>query len=278
MHGFLGSDGLPPAALLAAGQQEINGYGAQVVPGTVTAVVPRAALETGSMSAFDITLDTGQRLAARRVLVSTGLTDSLPDIPGLRERWGRDVLHCPYCHGYEVKDEPVGVLGGSDEAVIHAYLVRQWSKDVVYFTNGTIPTAGQLERLQARGIQVVDGEVACVVISGDHLSGMELASGEVVSRTAVFVRPGFVPNASLLSTLGCATDANGWVSTDPTGRTSVTGIWAAGNAVNPRAQVITAAGEGSAAAIAINNDLVDEDVSAAVAEDRSRLGAEPMDH
>jgi len=270
MHGFLGSDGLPPVALLAAGRQEIIGYGARVVPATVTAIAPRAARPSQDALSFDITLDINQALTARRVLVSTGLTDDLPDIPGIRERWGRDVLHCPYCHGYEVRDEPVGVLGGSDEAVAHAHLVRQWSEDVVYFTNGTVPTAGQLERFVARGIRVVDDEVARLVISADHLSGVELATGEVVPRTAVFVRPRFLPNASLLSILGCARDTNGWVSTDLTGRTSVAGIWAAGNAVNPRAQVITAAGEGSAAAIAINNDLVDEDVALAVAQARSR--------
>ena len=270
MHGFLGSDGLPPAELLAAGRQEIAGYGARVVPGTVSAVVPRAALPSRTMLGFDVTLDIDQTLAARRVLISTGLTDDLPDISGLRERWGRDVLHCPYCHGYEVKDEPIGVLGGSDEAVAHAHLVRQWSEDVFYFTNGTAPTVEQLERFHARGIQVIDGEIERLVISADRLSGVALANGQIVPRTAVFVRPRFLPNATLLSSLGCATDAHGWVSTDPTGRTSVVGIWAAGNAVNPRVQVITAAGEGSAAAIAINNDLVDEDVTLAVTQTRSR--------
>jgi thioredoxin reductase len=270
MHGFLASDGLPPAALLAAGRQEVSGYGASVVPGTVIDVARPAAIPAPETLSFVVTLDTGQVLTARRVLVSTGLTDEVPDIPGLRERWGRDVLHCPYCHGYEVRDEPVGVIGGSDEAVAHAHLVRQWSDDLIYFTNGTTPTAEQVERFAARGIRLVDGEIARLVITADRLSGVELAGGRVVPRTAVFVRPRFVPNAGLLSTLGCTTDANGWVVTDPTGRTSAPGIWAAGNAVNPRAQVITAAGEGSAAAIAINNDLVEEDVTLAVAQARSR--------
>ena len=266
MHGFLGSDGLPPAALLAAAKREVTGYGASVVPGTVTAIDPSADVPGAHGPSFEITLDAGQVLTASRVLVSTGLTDDVPDIPGLRERWGRDLLHCPYCHGYEVRDEPLGVLGGSDDAVAHAHLVRQWSDDVVYFSNGTAPTAEQLEHLQARGIRVVDGVVARLAISADRLTGVELASGEVVARTAVFVRPRLLPNTGLLSSLGCAADANGWVSIDAGGRTSVPGVFAAGNAVNPRAQVITAAGEGSAAAIAINNELVEEDVSVAVAQ------------
>ena len=104
----------------------------------------------------------------------------------------------------------------------------------------------------------------------DHLTGVELATGRVVPRRAVFVRPRFVPHDGLLTALGCATQDNGWVAVDATGRTSVRDVWAAGNAVNPRAQVITAAGEGSAAAIAINNDLVDEDLPIAVA--NFRLG------
>ena len=265
MHGFLGSDGLPPATLLAAARREVTGYGARVVPGTVTAIGPSADLPSADGPRFEIALEAAQVLTARRVLVSTGLTDDVPDIPGVRERWGRDLLHCPYCHGYEVRDEPLGVLGGSDDAVAHAHLVRQWSDDVVYFSNGTSPAAEQLERLQARGIRLVEGVVARLVISADRLTGVELASGEVVARTAVFVRPRLLPNAGLLSSLGCATDPNGWVSVDSAGRTSVPGVFAAGNAVNPRAQVITAAGEGSAAAIAINNDLVEEDVSITVA-------------
>ena len=106
--------------------------------------------------------------------------------------------------------------------------------------------------------------VTGIVIEDDHLTGVELGSGQVISRAAMFVRPRFLPNDSLLTGLGCDTDDHGWVATDGTGRTSVPGVWAAGNAVNPRAQVITAAGEGSAAAIAINNDLVEEDTSIAV--------------
>ena len=105
----------------------------------------------------------------------------------------------------------------------------------------------------------------------DHLTGVQLAAGRIVPRAAVFVRPRFVPNDTLLTSLGCAVHDNGWVAVDPTGQTSVSGVWAAGNAANPRAQVITAAGEGSAAAIAINNDLVDEDARLSVDLYRLRL-------
>jgi thioredoxin reductase len=213
---------------------------------------------------FHVTLSDGRELDARRVLVATGLRDELPDIPGVRDRWGRDLLHCPYCHGYEVRDQPLGVLGGTPQAVQHALVVRQWSSDVVYFPHTDPVTEADREQLTARGIRIIEGRVARLVLEGDRLRGVEVEDGSVVSRAAVFVRPSFVSHTDLLVSLGCAVKDDGWVDADATGRTSIGGAWVAGNAVNPRAQVITAAGEGSAAAIAINADLVDEDTRQAV--------------
>jgi thioredoxin reductase len=264
MQGFLGSDGLAPRELLAAGRKEVAGYGGHLLPGRVDTITPHPAPPgTGRMS-FDVGLHDGSTLRSRRVLVTTGLGDDVPDLPGVRERWGRDLLHCPYCHGHEVREQPLGVLGGSPEALAHAHLIRQWSRDVVYFANGDPLTAMQREQLAARAIGVVDTPVARLVVEDDSLTGVELVTGQVIPRAAVFVRPRFVPHDTLLIDLGCATHDNGWVAVDATGRTSVPGVWAAGNAVNPRAQVITAAGEGSAAATALNNDLVDEDLPIAV--------------
>ncbi len=262
MQGFLGSDGLPPSELLAAGRREVLGYGAELRGGTVTGL---SLLDNPDRPArFEAVFDQGEPVRARRVLVTTGLQDELPEIPGLAERWGRDVLHCPYCHGYEVRDQPVGVVGGTDEAVVHAQLIRQWTHAVTYFAHGSTLTAEQRERFEARGIRVVGDTVAGLVVDADRLRGVRLKAGEIIPVSAVFVRPRFVPRSALLTRLGCAVDAAGWPVVDATGRTSQPGVWAAGNAANPRAQVITAAGEGSAAAIAINNDLVEEDVVIAV--------------
>src|SRR4051812_22829649 len=257
MQGFLSRDGLPPSELLAAGRAEIHGYGAKSITGVVTDIY-RA--DTG----FRVERADGVPLSARRVLVTTGLRDEVPDAPGARERWGRDLLHCPYCHGFEVRDQPLGVLGGTPNSVEHALLVRQWSGDVIYFPHTDVLTEVDGERLAARGIDVVAGAVAQLVIRDDRLFGVELDDGAVVRRTAVFVRPQMVPSSDLLAALGADAGDHGWATVDSTGRTSVPGVYAAGNAVNPRAQVITAAGEGSSAAIAINAELVDEDVAAAV--------------
>jgi thioredoxin reductase len=272
MHGFLGADGLPPSELLGRGREEVAGYDGDLISGTVAAITPYD-VGVGSSLRFQVILVDGSVLSARRVLVTTGLRDGLPDVPGVRERWGRDLLHCPYCHGYEVRGRPLGVLGGSPEAIAHAHLVRQWSDDVVFFSAGTTLAADEREQLVARAIGIVDGPVRSLVVEDDRLTGVEVDDGRVVPRTAVFVRPHFAPNDTLLTELGCVTHDNGWVAVDAGGRTSVPGVWAAGNAVDPRAQVITAAGEGSSAAMAINNDLVAEDVPHAVTSFRQGLPA-----
>jgi thioredoxin reductase len=258
MQGFLSRDGISPGDLLAAGRDEVGGYGGELVAGMVTEVVHDT---TGW---FRVLLADGRQLSARRVVVATGLRDELPDVTGVRERWGRDLLHCPYCHGYEVREQQIGVLGGTPDAVQHALLLRQWSADVVYFPHTDPPTGDEREQLAARAIGVVAGHVRRLVVEHDRLCGLELEDCTIVARTAVFVRPRLVPNAGLLTGLGCAADDAGWVVTDRTGRTSVPGVWVAGNAGDARAQVITAAGEGSAAAIAVNADLVAEDTERAV--------------
>jgi thioredoxin reductase len=199
------------------------------------------------------------------VLLATGCRDQLPDIPGVHERWGRDLLHCPYCHGWEVRDQPLGVLGTNAGSVQHALLIRQWSADVTFFVHTLDLSANDLVPLEARGVHVVHGEVVQLVVEGDRLTAVELADGRMIPRMAVFIRPMNVPHTDgLLAGLGCDLDSAGFPVVDGAGRTSVAGVWAAGNATDPRAQVITSAGAGSAAAIAINADLVQEDVQRAI--------------
>lgn len=258
LHGFLSRDGAAPAALLASGRDEVAGYGGTIIDGRVAELSP----------GFTATLDDGRGLEARRVLVTTGLRDEIPDIPRLRERWGRDVLHCPYCHGYEVRDRALGVIGGTAASVAHALLIAQWSADVVYFPHTRPLTDDERERLDARGVRVHPGEVSRLIVEADRLQSVELSDGTHVERAAVFVRPEMRAHDALLHVLGCETDENGWVRHDAGGRTSVPGVSVAGNVADPRAQLITAAGQGSAAAIALNADLTDDDLAAQLATHR----------
>jgi thioredoxin reductase len=264
MHGFLSRDGMPPRELIAIGREEVERYGAAILRDTATDVVNEGA------QGFRVALAAGDPVRARRLLVATGLRDEIPDLPGLRDRWSRDVLHCPYCHGFEVRDQKLAVLGSSALAVAYALIVRQWTDDLTYVTPRAGLTGTERERLEARTIDIVEGEARRVVILDDRLEGVELEDGRVVPCTALFVPPRFIPNNELLSGLGCDLDDGGFAVTGVAGRTSVPGVWVAGNVVDPRAQVITAAGAGSAAAIAVNADLVEDDVTAAIRASKTR--------
>jgi thioredoxin reductase len=251
MQGFLSRDGMPPGDLLRAARAEVRGYGVEIVEDRVV----------DATAGFALRLAAGRTVEARQVLLATGAADELPDVAGARERWGRDLLHCPYCHGWEVRDQPIGVLG----SVEHAHLLRQWTDDVILFTHTAAVTAEERATLQARGIAIVDGTVERLVVSDDHLRAIQLADGRTVARDALFIRPALLAHADApAAALGCELLAGGLVRADAEGRTSVPGVWAAGNVTNPRAQVITAAGEGSAVAIAINTELVNDTVATAI--------------
>lgn len=246
MHGFLSRDGMAPGELLAVGRLEVAGYGVELVEDRVVAV------ERG----FELRLAGGGVLTASRLLVTTGLRDELPDIPGLAELWGTDVVVCPYCHGYEVRDRPIGVLAGWPVAVDKALLVREWSADLVLFTDGYLPSGEERERLEARDVAVETAKVARVVAEHGRLAGLELADGRLVPRAALFVAPRFVPADGLLRDLGCELTEQGWVRVDATGRTSVPGVWAAGNVVDPMQNVISSAGAAAFTAAMLNHDFV----------------------
>ena len=191
-----------------AGRRSL-GYGGQIVD----AAVERVEIDGSS---FQVRLDSGLSVSARRLVIATGLRDELPEIPGLRERWARDVLHCPYCHGFEVRDQVLGVLGWAPGAATYAQIVRQWSDDVVYFASGTTLTATEREQLEARSITVVDGAVERVVIEDDQLRGVELDDKRVIELDALFVPPRFVPNNDLL--VGSAATSTTTAGRSPTPR------------------------------------------------------------
>ncbi|HVX44839.1 MAG TPA: NAD(P)/FAD-dependent oxidoreductase [Mycobacteriales bacterium] len=258
VHGLLARDGMSPAELLERGRAEVRRYGGQIVSGEVIAAGP----------GFTVDLADGGRFRARRLLVTTGLVDELPDIPGLRDRWGRDVVHCPYCHGWEVRDTAVGVLGTGPMSVHQALLFRQWSGDVTYFSHVVPPSAEEAEQLAARGVPVIEEKVTAVEVRDDRLTGVRLADGRVIARETLVVAPRMVARAGFLSGLGLRLvdhPAGERIAADPTGATDVPGVWAAGNVTDLPAQVGAAAAAGALAAARINADLIDEEIRAEVA-------------
>ncbi|MEV8288362.1 NAD(P)/FAD-dependent oxidoreductase [Streptomyces niveus] len=271
VHNYLGREGIAPGELLAVGREEVAGYGGEFMAGRVGTVKGSAA------DGFRVVLEEGAAVAevtASRLLVTTGLVDELPPVPGVAERFGREVLHCPYCHGWEVRDRPIGVLATGPLAVHQAQMWRQWSDDVTLFRH-TAPDFDdeQYEQLAARDIAVVDGEVAALEVTADRLTGVTLAGGRVIPVSALVVAPLFTARGDLLADLGApAVDremagqvVGSHVPTDPAGATSVPGVWAAGNVADPAETVIGSAVAGLRAGAAINADLTAEDTRRAVA-------------
>ncbi|MCK2215900.1 FAD-dependent oxidoreductase [Actinomadura sp. ATCC 31491] len=278
VHAFLTREGTPPHELLATGREEVAGYGGEIVTGTVVAAERLGGEDPGP---FRVTLADGSAVVAERLLLATGLVDELPDVPGLAERWGRDVLHCPYCHGWEVRDRPIAVLSTGPLGVHQALLWRQWSDRVTFVLHdGPRPDEEQREKLAARGVRVVEERVSGLEITGDRLTGVRLAGGEVVACEALAVGTRMNARADLLPGLGLETEElvmaghviGTHVPADATGATRVPGVWVAGNAASVADQVIAAAAGAVRAAAAINADLIEQESRRAVAAHRAAAG------
>ncbi|WP_427018057.1 NAD(P)/FAD-dependent oxidoreductase [Pseudarthrobacter sp. P1] len=279
VHGILTREGISPLELTRLGRAEVESYGGVVLSGTASNAL---ALPAGGAARFAITVTTpGGRIEevyTRRLVIASGLTDELPPIPGLNERWGRDVVHCPYCHGWEIRDRAIGVLATTAFAMHQAQLFRQWSSDVTMFLHsGPELTEDQMEELAARDIAVVSGPVRGLRVEEDRLTGVVLASGSTVPVDALAVGAPVRSNADVLATLGIAVAAHpsGFGLTVPndaaTGATAVPGVWVAGNVGDMKMQVVTAAASGVGVGVAINADLIAEETAAAVAARRHGL-------
>ena len=253
VHGFPTRDGMPPAELLDLARAEVRGYGVEVVDGTVGEVSPAGQVCTAD----------GREFHGRQLILATGLRDVLPDIPGLAERWGRDVLQCPYCHGYETSGKVLAVLGTAQTSIQQAQLVRTFSDDVTLVLHSGVELSEEDARgLAAMGIRVVDGEVARLGEEDGELASLELADGRTVPCQALFLEPAAELDAGLTAHLEL--DSDGCIATDELGRTSSERIWAVGNATDPSAQVVAAAGDAYRLAVVVNAKLLEEDLGLAV--------------
>lgn len=263
VHGYLSRDGMNPRDLLSIGRSEVLSYGGTVIDG-------EAVSARRTPDGFEVVLGDARRFSGRRLLVTTGLSDELPPIDGLREQWGKGVVHCPYCHGWEIRGLRIGVLGTGPLSVHQALLFRQWSPDVTLFLNDTVePTDEEWDKLAARSITVVDGAVASVDAVDGVLTGLTLRQGSSFDVQALAVGTRMEAGSALLESLGLSSQvhpsgAGRFIETDAMGATDVPGVYAGGNVSNPMAQVITAAAEGVMAGARINADLIDEETRWAV--------------
>ncbi len=255
MHGVLGHDGLPPLRLLELGRSELSRYDVQVRTATAT---------DAEVVADGVCVIAGQRLHARRVVLATGMRDLLPDIPGLEQLWGRTVVTCPYCDGWELRDARIGVLATGPGGVQQAQLLRQWSAHITYLGSElTDPDPVDATGLSARGIAHERRGISEVAAHGAGVR-VHLTDGDQLDLDAVFLHPRPQPRNELLHRLGAAMDERGWVQIDSSGRTSVANVWAVGNLSSVVANVPAAMAAGSMAGGAINADLVAEEIALAI--------------
>jgi thioredoxin reductase/SAM-dependent methyltransferase len=271
-HNYLGREGIPPRELLEIGRAEVAAYGVEVLADRVVGL-------SGESGSFLVTTEGGRRFSARRVLVTGGVVDELPDVPGLAERWGVDVLHCPYCHGWEVRDQKLAILGTTPMAGHQGLLFRQLSDDVVLVVHDgvEIPDA-ELEKMSAIGVRIELGTPQEVVTDGDALVGLRLADGSVLERQAIVVASQPHVRADFLAPLGIEPqpfEMNGVafgsvIATEPTGATTVPGIFAAGNATDIAMTLMASAAHGNRVGAWINAELAGEDAARAVAERRAQ--------
>lgn len=263
MHGILGQDGTAPGDLVAKGRRELEEYDVEFQSGSVTSVFDGDKVVT-------VVIDGDRVQDARALIVATGVTDNLPPVPGLAQRWGTSVLHCPYCHGWEVRDKKFGVLTTMPMSMHQAELVRQWSDDVTVFTAG----AGEIDpevaqRLLARGVKLVADPVVEIVGDGDAITSVRTEDGTEYDIEAVFTGGPMTPNDDFLSQLNLDrvdTPVGNFLKVDDFGRTSHERIWAVGNVSNPMANVPMAMSAGANGGAFANAILVTEDGAIAAEE------------
>ena len=256
-HNFFTRDGATPAQLLAEARQQVLAYP------TVRIEAGLATRLQATDAGFMTETAEGQRFSSRKVLLATGVRDLLPPLPGFAECWGKSILHCPYCHGYEVHGQPLGVLANGETALTRVQLIRNWSRDLVLFTNGPA-TFGDEQRQQLARLQVPLIEVPLQHF--DHAAGqlraVQLADGQRVARAALFAAVPFEQPSDVAQQLGCALTADGLLQVNEFGATSVPGVLAAGDTSTLMRSVALASSRAVVAAAWLNHELATEDCAA----------------
>ncbi|QNQ10164.1 NAD(P)/FAD-dependent oxidoreductase [Sphingomonas alpina] len=252
-HGFLGQDGRAPHAIMREATCQLLAYP------TVEIVAAEARSAVRADDHFVVTLSTGVERKTRRLVLATGVSDELPAIPGMSERWGETVLHCPYCHGYEVRDRALGVIANHAMSAHQAALLPDWGT-TRYFTQGAYePDPAELALLAARGVTIERSPVIELIGNAPALDGVRLADGRIIKLSAIFTAPRTRPSSPIAGNLGCAMEegpTGPFVKVDPWGLTSVPGVYAAGDATTPMHNATIASASGVLAGVAAHQSLV----------------------
>lgn len=245
-HGLLGHDGKPPNEILAEARAQLEPYG------TVRFVEARAVKVSGAQDDFTVETDDGETRKARRLLLSYGIADQFPDIPGFAESWGKSVIHCPYCHGFEYATQRWGLVYSTPMSLHATLLYGDWTDQITLFTDGHDVPEIERGKLDKRGVKVVEGKVASIQHQDGQLSSVTTADGTVTALDALFTHPRIKPSSDIHEQLGLETVETPFgiaLKVDDKHKTSVDGIFAAGDLASPMASLTIAAYTGAMAGI-----------------------------
>ncbi|KGO92476.1 NAD(P)/FAD-dependent oxidoreductase [Flavobacterium subsaxonicum] len=252
-HNFLTQDGETPAAISAKAKEQVMAYP------TVTFLNDSAVKAASAENGFSITTENGKTFTGKKLLLATGIKDIMPEIDGFAECWGISVIHCPYCHGYEVKNQPTAILANADAAMHYAQLLLQWTKDLTLFTNGpALFTNEQTAKLQKHNIAVIEGEVARLEQQKGQLESIALKNGSTHNFKVLYYKPSFEHHTNLHEQLHCAVNDMGFLAIDEWQKSEVYGVYAAGDCTTPMRSVAMAVAQGMKAGAMINNELASE--------------------
>lgn len=253
-HNLITHDGKTPAEISALAREQVLAYPTvHMHAGLVTQV-------TGSDGSFAVTTDNGQELQAKKLIFTTGIRDLMPEIPGFSECWGISAIHCPYCHGYEFSDARTGVLMNGEMALEYLKMIRNWTTDLTLYTNGpaTFDEAAR-QKMHSFGAEIVEQPIASLDHEKGYLQTLHLTGGSARTITALYHRPAFVQHSLLPEALGCELNPQGFIKVDEAQKTTVAGIYAAGDNSGAFRGLTGAMAAGTIAGARLNHELINEE-------------------
>ena len=253
-HNFLTNDGKTPKEIASLARKQVSAYGTVgFLEGLVTA---GNKIKNG----FEVHLQTGEIFTTRKLVFATGIKDIMPDIPGFADCWGISVLHCPYCHGYEVRQKKTGVLANGDAGYEMASLISNWTKDLTLFTNGNSTLKEeQKEKLDKHAIQINESQIEKIEHSKGYIKNVVFKNGRKVQVDALYAKLPFVQHSSIPHSMGCELTKEGYIKIDPAQKTTVQGVYACGDNATRMRTVANAVSMGTTTGMMVNKELIEED-------------------
>lgn len=253
-HNFLTQDGKTPLEISQTAKEQVLKYD------TVTFLKDLVLNAEKNESGFSVRTKNNESFQSKKLILAAGIRDIKPDIPGFNKCWGISIIHCPYCHGYEVRNEKTGIMANGDDGFHFIQLISNWTKDLTLFTNGkSILSAEQTKQLSSRNIEIIEAEIESVNHTNGQLESLRFEDGSTRELKALYARISFAQNGSYLNKLGCKLTDQGYIEVNPLQQTTAEGVYACGDNSNPMRSVTNAVSSGTMAGVGASKDLILEE-------------------